>query len=377
MWHPDSFYLSQQHTATQLPVNAYFNESLLQLEINNLFNKWPQYSGHNLLVPNMHDYYVLPHHDNGIVLVHGKKGLCLISNICKHRQATIMKAHGNAKRLSCPLHRWTYDDSGKLIAAPRFTSTPCAQLELFNLNQWNGLIFTGDSRILDEVKNIPPHIQNLLTLSDYKFSHTEIHECNYNWKNFIEFYLEDYHVAPFHPGLGHFVSCSNVNWDFGGNCSTQTVPLHNELKNPGDSDIYKQWHQAVLRYYNKKLPDIGAMWVLIYPNVMIEWYPMLIVISTVYPNGPLKCKNIVEYYHPKALDNITDGKSMATLAASAYLETAIEDNEIGERMQEGRFALMRRGVSEYGPYHPNLEAGMRHFHQFLRGIEGISYSMSY
>jgi phenylpropionate dioxygenase-like ring-hydroxylating dioxygenase large terminal subunit len=28
----------------------------------------------------------------------------------------------------------------------------------------------------------------------------ELHECNYNWKTFIEVYLEDYHVGPFHPG---------------------------------------------------------------------------------------------------------------------------------------------------------------------------------
>ena len=29
-----------------------------------------------------------------------------------------------------------------------------------------------------------------------------VHECDYNWKTFIEVYLEDYHVGPFHPGPG-------------------------------------------------------------------------------------------------------------------------------------------------------------------------------
>ena len=42
----------------------------------------------------------------------------------------------------------------------------------------------------------------------------EVHQCNYNWKTFIEVYLEDYHVAPFHPGLGSFVSCDDLSWDF-------------------------------------------------------------------------------------------------------------------------------------------------------------------
>jgi choline monooxygenase len=65
-----------------------------------------------------------------------------------------------------------------------------------------------------------------------------------------------------------------------------------------------------------------------------------------------------------------DGKAMASLAASAYLETALEDNQIGERIQEGRFALMNRGVSEFGPYQEQLEAGMVHFHRFLHECLG-------
>ena len=38
---------------------------------------------------------------------------------------------------------------------------------------------------------------------------------NYNWKTFIEVYLEDYHVGPFHPGLGQFVTCDDLSWEFG------------------------------------------------------------------------------------------------------------------------------------------------------------------
>jgi len=42
-----------------------------------------------------------------------------------------------------------------------------------------------------------------------------VHECAYNWKTFIEVFLEDYHVEPFHPGLGRFVDCDDLKWDFG------------------------------------------------------------------------------------------------------------------------------------------------------------------
>jgi phenylpropionate dioxygenase-like ring-hydroxylating dioxygenase large terminal subunit len=41
-----------------------------------------------------------------------------------------------------------------------------------------------------------------LNFDGYLLDHVEVHECAYNWKTFIEVYLEDYHVGPFHPGLG-------------------------------------------------------------------------------------------------------------------------------------------------------------------------------
>jgi hypothetical protein len=50
------------------------------------------------------------------------------------------------------------------------------------------------------------------------------------------------------------------------------------------------------------------------------------------------------------------------------METAIEDAEIGERMDRGRRALMRQGRSETGPYQTPMEDGMRHFHAFYRSI---------
>jgi choline monooxygenase len=53
-----------------------------------------------------------------------------------------------------------------------------------------------------------------LDFSGYKLDHVEMHECNYNWKTFIEVYLEDYHVEPFHPGLGKFVTCDDLSWQF-------------------------------------------------------------------------------------------------------------------------------------------------------------------
>ena len=51
---------------------------------------------------------------------------------------------------------------------------------------------------------------------------------------------------------------------------------------------------------------------------------------------------------------------------AAYMETCVEDDEIAERMDAGRRALLARGDNEVGPYQSPMEDGMRHFHQWYR-----------
>jgi phenylpropionate dioxygenase-like ring-hydroxylating dioxygenase large terminal subunit len=48
------------------------------------------------------------------------------------------------------------------------------------------------------------------------------------------------------------------------------------------------------------------------------------------------------------------------------METCVEDDEIGERMDAGRRALMMRGDNEVGPYQSPMEDGMQHFHEWYR-----------
>jgi hypothetical protein len=48
------------------------------------------------------------------------------------------------------------------------------------------------------------------------------------------------------------------------------------------------------------------------------------------------------------------------------METCVEDDEIAERMDAGRRALMMRGDNEAGPYQSPMEDGMQHFHEWYR-----------
>jgi phenylpropionate dioxygenase-like ring-hydroxylating dioxygenase large terminal subunit len=98
--------------------------------------------------------------------------------------------------------------------------------------------------------------------------------------------------------------------------------------------------------------------------VVIEWYPQVLVVSTVLPRGPERCTNVVEFYFPEEIALFE--RDFVEAERRAYLETAREDEIICERMTEGRRALMAQGRNEAGPYQSPMEDGMRHFHEFVQ-----------
>ena len=96
---------------------------------------------------------------------------------------------------------------------------------------------------------------------------------------------------------------------------------------------------------------------------MVEWYPHVLVVSSILPRGPERCTNVVEFYYPEEIFFFE--REFIEAERAAYLETAAEDREICERMHAGRRALWERGQDEQGPYHSPYEDGMQHFHEFL------------
>lgn len=346
---------------SQLPVSAYFDTALLAQEKALLFAQGPGYIGHQLMVPNVGDYYALESEHQGRILVHNQQGIELLSNVCRHRQAIMLNGRGNSKNIVCPLHRWTYDLKGELLGAPHFEDNPCLNLGKTPLQNWQGLLFEGHRDVLQDLSTLG--IAPDLDFSGYMLDRVEIHKCNYNWKTFIEVYLEDYHVAPFHPGLGNFVSCNNLAWEFGDWYSVQTVGIQDMLKRPG-TPTYQKWHEQVLKFGNGKMPKYGAIWLTYYPNIMVEWYPHVLVISTLIPHAVDKTTNIVEFYYPEEI--VLFERDFISAEQAAYMETCIEDDEIAERMDAGRQVLLNRGINQVGPYQSPMEDGMQHFHEFLR-----------
>ncbi|MEY2947319.1 MAG: Salicylate 5-hydroxylase, large oxygenase component [Pseudomonadota bacterium] len=371
--------LQLQQAASQLPVSSYFDDALFQRELKSIFQQGPKYVGHQLSVPEIGDYHALPQEAGGRALVRSERGVELISNICRHRQAVMMQGRGSLHtqqkgsaggNIVCPLHRWTYAPSGDLLGAPHFTQDPCLNLQNYPLQEWNGLLFESNGRdVAADLAGMGPRAA--LDFTGFKLDHVEMHECNYNWKTFIEVYLEDYHVEPFHPGLGNFVTCDDLQWQFQKEFSVQTVGIANRLGKAG-SPVYKRWQEQLMQYRQGAVPDFGAIWLTYYPHIMVEWYPHVLTVSTLHPISPEKTLNMVEFYYPEEI--VAFEREFVEAQQAAYMETCIEDDEIGERMDAGRKALLKRGDNEVGPYQSPMEDGMQHFHEWYRRKMGEALS---
>ncbi len=359
---------SLERSRSQLPVSSYFDEALFQREQRLIFQQSPRYLGHELAVPEVGDYLALEQEGEGRALVRSAAGVELISNVCRHRQAVMLKGRGSTRQhVVCPLHRWTYDLQGQLVGAPHFPEDPCLNLRNYPLQNWQGLLFEDNGRA------VASDLASLGSPSDFDFGglvfdRRHLHVCDYNWKTFIEVYLEDYHVGPFHPGLGQFVTCDDLRWEFGRHHSVQTVGINKALSKAG-SPVYRRWQEAVMAFRGGQPPERGAVWLTYYPGVMVEWYPHVLVVSTLIPQGPRKTLNMVEFFYPEEIAAFE--RDLVDAQQAAYMETCIEDDEIALRMDAGRLALMQRGDDEAGPYQSPMEDGMQHFHEWYRRELGL------
>lgn len=362
----------------QLTVRDYCDPAIYEREQALIFRRSARYVGHEKMVPNPGDWYALPQDEHSRILVRNENGVELISNVCRHRQALMLGDHsldsdpcairrGNLRatggRILCPLHAWTYDSQGLIVGAPKFPERPCRNLPRYPLFNVGGFLFEGER---DPVEDLGPLFDRPeMDFAGYALDHVEVHPCQCNWKTFVEIYNDDYHIATFHPGLRRYVHSGGLSWEYSDWTSLQRIAVTPNLARPG-TEAYRAWHEGLMAHFGGRSPDFGAIWASYYPTHMIEVFPHALVLSTLYPRGVHETLNVVEFYYPAEL--LQTNRELCEAHRAAYLETALEDDEIAERTDAGRRALYRRGEEDRGPYQVPLEEGMQHFHGWYRSV---------
>ena len=247
-----------------------------------LFARAPGYVGHELMVPNVGDYYALA---GARQRAGARAQRRAASSSCRTSAATGRRSCCNGPRqraehrLPDPPLDLRPEGRAARRAALRRQAVPATSAAR---RCRTGTACCSTARATSRATSRRSACSTF-DFSGYVLDRVEMHECNYNWKTFIEVYLEDYHVGPFHPGprpVRHLrrPEVGVRRLVLGADGRRQQRPREARAR-----ATYERWHKAVLDYYRGETPPHGAIWLTYYPNIMVEWYPHVLVDQHAHP----------------------------------------------------------------------------------------------
>lgn len=192
-----------------LPAQAYRDPMWLAAEKNDIWhNDWVFATSIDALA-NPGDQVPTKVGDQPVLLIRKQSGeLAALSNLCAHRGTLLVDEPTNAKRIQCPYHGWTYEDSGRLQAIPHSIDDQVDKtahcLPNYRVETWHGLVFVSLNSDVEPLTERFADIEPLVTergiddmRHDAAFQTTDEWACN--WKVAILNAMESYHLFKVHP----------------------------------------------------------------------------------------------------------------------------------------------------------------------------------
>ena len=153
------------------------------------------------------DYRVLDLAGTSTIVVRDEeRRLRVFANTCRHRGTRLLDGSGNAARIRCPFHGWTYGLDGSLRGATRMGATRGFRradmgLVEFRTAERGGFVFvalSGETPDIDDwlggfdAVHAPWRPETLVTTRRREL------EVDCNWKLFLEVFNESYHLEHVH-----------------------------------------------------------------------------------------------------------------------------------------------------------------------------------
>jgi phenylpropionate dioxygenase-like ring-hydroxylating dioxygenase large terminal subunit len=195
-----------------MPQSIYHSRDFYEFEKEAVFARSWLAVGRHDQVANPGDYFTITVADDPLIVVNDDGVVRVMSNVCAHRSHLVADGPGHTDTtLRGPLHYWSYNLSGELVAAPEMSNTvPLAELREISclpqlkVEMWQGWIFANFDT---DAEPLAPtlgkldkemegyHLDEMVIAGSYDFPHLP-----WNWKLMLENVIEPYHTGFLHKG---------------------------------------------------------------------------------------------------------------------------------------------------------------------------------
>ncbi|MCY3642608.1 MAG: aromatic ring-hydroxylating dioxygenase subunit alpha [Acidimicrobiaceae bacterium] len=194
-------------TATTLPPSFYTDQAVYDEIVDRVFRHSWLPVAHVSQLAHPGDYVALEMAGEPIVATVDRDGeMHVLSNVCRHRWASIVEGRGSAPALQCPYHLWTYSLDGRLSGAPRmdrvdFDKSGC-RLPEYRHEVWNGFVFMtfdpGIEPLAPQIAGLDAMVSSW-RLDELVVSATLSETADWSWNAMVDNWAENYHVTSVHP----------------------------------------------------------------------------------------------------------------------------------------------------------------------------------
>lgn len=264
-----------------LPAWTYREPEFFAVEKARILRPAWQVVAHESDIPAAGDWHAIEWLGEPVIVVRGEDGVIrAMSNVCRHRGARILDGDcGQARRLVCPYHAWTYALDGALTGVPMrgsYGSDALAGLRLppIECENWEGFIFIrlgGGGPSVAEM--MAPYMAEI---APYRFrelrrlGRVTIRPRKINWKNIGDNYSDALHIPVAHPGLKRLMAdgyaAEEHDW-----VDKMTGPIvQAPSANPSE-----RAYQALLPEVPHLPPERQRLWTYfkLWPNLAFDIYP--------------------------------------------------------------------------------------------------------
>jgi Rieske 2Fe-2S family protein len=317
-------------------------------------------------IPNAGDFFTRSVANESVIVTRDRSGAVhALFNVCRHRGTRLcdtLEGH-LADRILCPYHNWTYDLTGRLLAAPHmppeFTRDDYP-LHRAGCDIWDGHLFVhlgqvglvgpvgqeglagrvGQGGLREQLADLPERFA-AYRMQDLRSGRRIVYDVRANWKLIVQNYNECLHCPNLHPALNrlhHSLAAENVpptstycGGAMGFRSGVETMSTDGARRRdvlPGLTDVQRQR----VEYFT------------IYPNLLLTLHPDYMMTHTLWPRAHDRTEIVCEWhFHP---DEMAKPGFEASDAIEFWDTTNREDWWITEQSQLG----IGSRVYEPGPY---------------------------